>query len=107
MLTNTSKRDKENTNFDELPKMNSRIKITTIKIMRFGTKSLKCTFKILNQEVLGYLQKFGKDKNKTFCSYICLCLINRSIFWLQSCQYDLLGCNQLRDLSAYKRRVWY
>ena len=44
MLTNTSKRDKKKINFDELPKINSRIKIITIKIMRFGTKVLKFNF---------------------------------------------------------------
>ena len=38
VLTNTSKKDKKKINFDELPKMNSRIKIITIKIMRFKPK---------------------------------------------------------------------
>ena len=39
VVTNTSKRGKRGkTNFDELPKKNSRIKITKIKIMRFETK---------------------------------------------------------------------
>ena len=31
-------------NFDELPKMNSRIKIIKIKNMKFETKVLKCDF---------------------------------------------------------------
>ena len=53
----SQKETKENTNFDELPKMNSRIKITTIKIMRFKIKVLKRTFKNINQEVLQCLQK--------------------------------------------------
>ena len=44
ILTNISKETKEKINFDELPKKNSRIKIITIKIMRFGTKVLKCSF---------------------------------------------------------------
>ena len=35
VLTNTYKRDKKKINFDELPKTNSRIRIITIKIMRF------------------------------------------------------------------------
>ena len=34
------KRDKKKINFDELPKKNSKIKITSIKIMRFKTKVL-------------------------------------------------------------------
>ena len=61
-LQNISKRDKR--------KMNSRIKITTIKIMRFKTKVLKRAFKNLNQEVLRTLQKFAKDKNNTLYAYI-------------------------------------
>ena len=44
MLTNISKEIKENTNFDELPKMNSKIKIRKIKIIRFETKVLNFTF---------------------------------------------------------------
>ena len=48
VLKNISKRYKKKINFDELPKRNSRIKITKIKNMRFGTKVLKCTFKKLN-----------------------------------------------------------
>ena len=46
MLTNISKkRKKRKINFDELQKKkNSRIKITKIKNMRFGTKVLKCIF---------------------------------------------------------------
>ena len=39
MLTNISKRYKKN-KFDELPKINSRIKITKIKNMRIDTKAL-------------------------------------------------------------------
>ena len=38
------KRQKEKINFDELPKINSRIKITKIKNMRFETKVLEYTF---------------------------------------------------------------
>ena len=38
------KRQKEKINFDELPKTNSRIKITTKKNMRFGTKVLNFNF---------------------------------------------------------------
>ena len=38
------KETKEKINFDELPKMNSRIKIIKIKNMRLGTKVLKWTF---------------------------------------------------------------
>ena len=38
--------------------------------MRFGTKVIKWTFKNFNQEVLGYLQKLTKPKNKRFYAYI-------------------------------------
>ena len=48
-------------NFDELPKMNSRI-----KIIRFKTKVLKYTFWNLNQEVLGSLEKLTKAQIKDF-----------------------------------------
>ena len=68
--TNTSKEKNRKINFDELPKMNSRIKITLIKIMRFGIKVLKWTFKKFNQEVLGFLEKFRKAQNKRFYGYI-------------------------------------
>ena len=43
---------KENTNFDELPKINSKIKIITIKIIRFKTKVLNVTFKFLTKKFL-------------------------------------------------------
>ena len=38
------KRKNRKINFDELPKRNSRIKIITIKIIRFETKVLNFTF---------------------------------------------------------------
>ena len=57
-------------NFDELPKINSRIKIITIKIMRFWTKVLKCNFSNLNGKVLGFLQKLTKAIIKIFYAYI-------------------------------------
>ena len=41
-----------------------------IKNMKFGTKVLKCTFKNLNQEVLGSLQKFAKAQIKRLYVYI-------------------------------------
>ena len=65
----SQKEIKENTNFDELPKRNYRIKITKIKIIRFETKVLNFTFWNLNQEVFGYLQKFENAKNKRFYAY--------------------------------------
>ena len=64
------KETKENTNFDELPKINSRIKITTKKNIRFGTKVRNFTFKFFNQEVLQCLQKFIESQNKAFYHYI-------------------------------------
>ena len=40
----SQKETKRKNKFDELPKTNSRIKITTIKIIRFKIKALKCDF---------------------------------------------------------------
>ena len=40
----SKKETKRKINFDELPKINFRIRITTIKIMRFKIKVLKCNF---------------------------------------------------------------
>ena len=62
----SQKEIKEKINFDELPKINSRIKIITKKNMRFGTKVLKCTFWNLNQEVLQRLQNWQNLKIKDF-----------------------------------------
>ena len=53
-------------------------------------KVLKCTFKILNQEVLSSLQKFGKSKNKRFYAYSSLYTIKMSIFGFQSCWSDFI-----------------
>ena len=44
MCVQISQKEIKKINFDELLKINSRIKITTIKIMRFKTKALKCSF---------------------------------------------------------------
>ena len=37
--------------------------------MRFGNKVLKCTFKNLYQEVLGFLEKFIEEQNKRVYAY--------------------------------------
>ena len=44
VLTNISKETKRKNKFDELPKASSRIKIITIKIIRFKTKTLTKKF---------------------------------------------------------------